>query len=232
MKDFCTLNIPGFSYGSVRALDKISLTIPENCFLGLIGPNGGGKSTLLKLISGLMHPLSGTIKRQPHKPFEIAYLPQRSEFDRTFPLSCGDVVAMGLWAKRGSFGRLSLSLRQNINEALSKVGLAGFEKRTLMELSGGQFQRLLFARLMVQEATVFLLDEPFAAIDLPTTRDLIKIIQNWHEEGKTIITVLHDLTIVRQVFPTTLLLARSILAYGPTADVLTPDILAQAAFHV
>lgn len=232
MKSFCTLNIPGFSYGSVKALDRLSLQIPQNCLLALIGPNGGGKSTLLKLIAGLQQPSSGTFKRQGLKPHDIAYLPQRSDFDRTFPLRCDDVVAMGLWSKMGSFGRLSPLLRQTIHQALGKVGLSGFEKRSLTELSGGQFQRLLFARLMVQEATVILLDEPFSAIDPPTTRDLIKIIKKWHEEGKTIITVLHDLNIVRQHFPTTLLLARSVIAYGPTADVLIPETLTQAAYHV
>lgn len=143
-------------------------------------------------------------------------------------MSVFDVVAMGLWHEIGAFGGLSRSQRERVGAALAAVGLSGFEPRPIGSLSGGQLQRARFARLMLQDAPLILLDEPFAAIDSRTVDDLIALILGWHAEGRTILTVVHDLEQVRRHFPTALLLSREPVAFGPTTQVLTPELLARA----
>ena len=155
-------------------------------------------------------------------------MPQRSEIDHSFPISVFEVVAMGLWHEIGAFGGLSRSQRERVRAALAAVGMSGFESRPIGSLSGGQLQRARFARLMLQDAPLILLDEPFAAIDSRTVDDLVALILGWHAEGRTILTVVHDLEQVRRHFPTALLLSREPVAFGPTAQVLTPALLARA----
>ncbi|MEI8295593.1 MAG: metal ABC transporter ATP-binding protein [Alphaproteobacteria bacterium] len=217
-------------FGDIVALDNINLTIPPASLLAIIGPNGGGKSTLLKLIAGLYQPTRGKISSvfSGHK---IAFLPQRSEMDRTFPLRVFDVAAMGLWKRTGVLGRFSRQDRAHITEALAYVGLQDLAKRPIYALSGGQFQRLLFARLALQDADLILLDEPFSAVDLFTVASLMNIIQRWHQQGKTILTVVHDLELVRKYFPTAALISQQLICFGDTATVLTPDNLTKAVFH-
>lgn len=227
-----SVNIPFYSYGSVCALDSLNISIPCGQLTAIIGPNGGGKSTLLKLISGIYPLQKGSISFPKTYPGHLAYLQQTAVFDRTFPLRVEDVVAMGLWSKIGMFGRLPCHLKPKITGILSQVGLSGYENRSLTALSGGQLQRLLFARLIAQDADIILLDEPFAAIDPATTQDLVSLLHAWNAEGKTILTVLHDLNLVKQHFSSTLLLARSIISYGQTKDVLTAENLAKAVFNV
>jgi zinc/manganese transport system ATP-binding protein len=204
----------------------------DGCFkagslTAIIGPNGAGKSTLLKALAGTLKPLSGSVAFEPGKT-SIAYLPQSAEIDHDFPISVEDLVATGLWKKTGPFGALSRTDRTTVAGALESVGLAGFEARILSTLSGGQLQRVLFARLMVQDADVILIDEPFAAIDTKTVRDLMHLVRHWHSEGRTIVAVLHDMALVENYFPDCLLLAREPVAWGKTPDVLTPDHLAKA----
>jgi zinc/manganese transport system ATP-binding protein len=229
-----SVRIPSFSYLNhfSNILEDISLDVLQNAFLCIIGPNGGGKSTLLKMMVGLLPLGKSRIQIGKNRKNKIAYLPQRTDIDRQFPLTCEDVVAMGLWPKVGSFRPMTHDMKESIRTYLVQVGLSGYEKKSLFELSGGQFQRLLFARLMAQEATILLLDEPFAGVDSPTISDLICIMQKWHAEGKTIITVLHDLDLVKQFFPETALLAKTLIAHGPTSQVIAPDILAKALFRV
>lgn len=228
-----SIHVNKHTYGSITALEKISLDIPLASLTAIIGPNGGGKSTLLKLLAGI-YPLTkpNTITCAYNNRFDIAYLPQACTIDRHFPLLVEDVIAMGLWPKIGPFRRLGRDLRPQIQEILSKVGLAGLEKRSLDALSGGQVQRLFFGRLMAQDAPILLLDEPFAAIDPKTTQDLMTLLQDWHTQGKTIIAVLHDLNLVRRYFPQTLLLAKTKIDFGPSETVLVPETLAKAAFYV
>jgi zinc/manganese transport system ATP-binding protein len=159
---------------------------------------------------------------------DIAYLPQLAEIDRSFPISIGDTVLLGGWRSTGAFGGVSRGLRDQAAAALAAVGLEGLEDRPIARLSAGQFQRALFARLLVQDARLILLDEPFAAVDAGTTRDLTGIIRRWHGEGRTVITVLHDLEQVRTHCPATLLMARQLVDWGPTATVLQPDNLGRA----
>src|SRR5437763_666876 len=149
--------------------------------------------------------------------------PPAAEIDRTFPINVYDMVSMGLWRRAGTFGGIDRGARSSIEQAIAAVGLAGFENRAIATLSGGQMQRMLFARLLLQDARVIVLDEPFNAIDTKTCSDLIELIRRWHGEQRTILTALHDLELVKAHFPETLLLAREPVAWGKTADVLTPD---------
>ncbi|MDR3517219.1 MAG: metal ABC transporter ATP-binding protein [Azospirillaceae bacterium] len=189
----------------------------------IVGPNGAGKSTLLKTIVGLLTPTEGRVQcDSANLRRQLAYLPQQAEIDRSFPITVGDTVAAGAWRDIGALGGVSAAIRRSITEALAAVGLDGFARRSIGSLSAGQFQRVLFARLLLQSAPVILLDEPFTAIDARTTADLLALVQRWHGESKTIIAVLHDFDQVRQYFPQTLLLARQLIGWGPTAQVLTP----------
>jgi zinc/manganese transport system ATP-binding protein len=194
----------------------------------VVGPNGSGKSTLLKGIAGVLPPLSGRIDLAGLKPSDIAYLPQDTGIDRAFPMTIADLVALGLMGRRGLFGGITKADRHAIDHAMSAVGLEGFEGRAIGAVSGGQLQRALFARVLVQEARLILLDEPFSAIDARTTADLIDLVQRWPGEGRTVVMVFHDLDLVRRTCPTTLLLAREKVAWGPTEEALGPERLLEA----
>jgi zinc/manganese transport system ATP-binding protein len=195
----------------------------------VVGPNGSGKSTLLKGLAGLLAPLTGRIDLGGLRRRDIAYLPQDHGVDRTFPITLEDLVALGLWSRRGLFGGVTRADRDKVHAALEAVGLEGFEGRGVDQVSGGQLQRALFARALVQDARLILLDEPFSALDQRTTADLAQVIRRWPAEGRTVIVVLHDLDLVRRLCPDTLLLAREAVAWGPTGEVLTEVNLAKAS---
>ncbi|MBN8442844.1 MAG: ABC transporter ATP-binding protein [Thauera sp.] len=210
------------------AVHHLSGEIRAGALVAVIGPNGAGKSTLLKGVAGELRPIGGHIDLGTLTRSAVAYMPQRSEIDPSFPVSVFEVVAMGLWRELGAFGGLNRKQRERVRAALTAVGMAGFESRPIGSLSGGQLQRARFARLMLQNAPLILLDEPFAAIDSRTVEDLIRVMLGWHAEGRTILTVVHDFDQVRRHFPTCLLLAREPVAFGPTAQVLTDTLLARA----
>jgi zinc/manganese transport system ATP-binding protein len=215
-------------YDRHPAIHHLSGQIRKGELLGLIGPNGAGKSTLLKGIMGQLRPLGGTIQRHALRPRDIAYLPQQVDVDRSFPITVFDCVAMGLWRHIGIWRGLDSRWKSGVFAALSAVGLAEFKDRLVGTLSGGQFQRVLFARLLLQDAPIILLDEPFGAVDAKTVNDLIAIILRWHAEGRTIVAALHDLDQVRVHFPRTLVLARELVAFGDTNAVLTAENLLKA----
>jgi zinc/manganese transport system ATP-binding protein len=215
-------------YDRHPAVHHLNGKVAEGALLAVVGPNGAGKSTLLKGIVGALDPLTGEIDRNEAKKEAIAYLPQLAEIDRSFPIDVYDLVAMGLWHSAGLFGGIGRAQKRSIEQAISTVGLDGFESRPIGTLSGGQMQRALFARLLLQDARLILLDEPFAALDENTISDLSELIARWHSERRTIITVLHDLDLVRSRFPESLLLAREVVAWGKTNEVLTEDNLAKA----
>lgn len=210
-------------YDRTPAVQNLQADIDTGSLTAVVGPNGAGKSTLLKGIVGSLTPLGGHVSFGAIKREDLAYLPQQSDIERSFPLSLGDLVAMGLWRRIGAFGQVCRRDRARVAEAISAVGLEGFEKRAIGSLSGGQLQRALFARLLVQDARLVLLDEPFTAIDARTVADLLGIVRRWHSEGRTVIAVLHDYDTVRANFPDTLMLARELVAHGPTQDVLTAE---------
>lgn len=188
----------------------------------VVGPNGAGKTTLLRAIAGLHRPDQGVIDRGTLASADIALMPQTSALDRAFPLGCLDAVALGHFPRAGAFRALSRAERAMAERALCMVGLGGFEARPVGALSAGQFQRMLFARLIVQDARVILLDEPFSAADERTETELVALLERWHAEGRTIIAVSHDLDLVAGSFPETLLLARELIGWGPTGQVLSP----------
>lgn len=214
-------------YGPHPAVHHLDGDIERGSLTAILGPNGAGKSTLLNAIAGELKPIAGHFDFGARKP-RISYLPQIAEIDRSFPLTVFELLGLGLWRKAGLFGGLSQDNRHAIEQALNAVGLVGFEKRTLDTLSGGQMSRVLFARVMLQDAEIVLLDEPFAAIDTRTVADLMGLIAHWHAEGRTILAVLHDEALARAHFPTTLLLARETIAWGPTSEVLTENNLRAA----
>lgn len=215
-------------YDRHPAVHHLDYAIRTGALVAVVGPNGAGKSTLLKGTIGSLAPLGGEIRLTGIEVSEIAYLPQQSEIDHSFPISVFDMAAMGLWRKTGAFRRCGREGYRKISEALDTVGLSGFERRPIGTLSGGQMQRALFARLLLQDARLILLDEPFTSIDSATVRDLKGLIRRWHGERRTVVAVLHDLDQVRMDFPETLLLAREQIAAGPTEHVLSPANLDQA----
>lgn len=205
-------------YDGHPAIHHLDGQIKAGGLLAIAGPNGSGKSTLLKAIAGRIRPLGGEIV---NSFAQLAYLPQSGEMARDFPLTVFDFVLTGHCQKRGFFSRITREDKTQAALALASVGLSGFEERSIRTLSGGQVQRLLFARLAVQQAPLILLDEPFLAVDSRTIEDLLAIITTWHKEGRTILIVLHDLEMIRTHFPHCLLLAREAIAWGETRSVLT-----------
>lgn len=220
-----TLEDVTLGYDRHPAVHHLTGRVERGDLLAIVGPNGGGKSTLLKGIAGRLRPLSGHIH---HQSKTLAYMPQIADLNRDFPVSVLDLALTGLCPQRGLFGGISKADRARALAAIARVGLTGFEARAIRTLSGGQLQRLLFARLMLQDAQLILLDEPFTAIDSRTIEDLLHIVAQWHAEGRTVIAVLHDLTLVRHHFPKTLLLARDQLGWGKTTEVLSDANLARA----
>jgi zinc/manganese transport system ATP-binding protein len=215
-------------YDRHPAVHHLHGEVGPGTLLAIVGPNGAGKSTLFRGIVGILKPLAGTILTGDLDVRDIAYLPQTVDIDRSFPISVFDFVGTGLWRSVGFFGGLGKGARAKIAQALSAVGLSGFENRTIGTLSGGQMQRMLFARVLLQDARLIVLDEPFNAIDAKTSADLLALIKRWHAERRTVLAALHDMDFVRANFPETLLLARGQVAWGATIEVLTAENLSEA----
>src|SRR4051794_2818368 len=215
-------------YDRHPAVHHLTGEVASGALLAVIGPNGAGKSTLFRGLAGILKPLSGSIDLGGLDIRDIAYLPQSADIDRTFPISVFDFVGTGLWRSTGAFGGMGKPAREKIAQALAAVGLNGFENRSIGTLSGGQMQRMLFARVLLQDARVIVLDEPFNAIDAKTSADLIALVRRWHSEQRTVLAALHDMDLVRANFPQTLLLARRPVAWGATAEVLTAENLLEA----
>ena len=210
------------------AMHHITGEVAQGALLAVIGPNGAGKSTLFKGIMGELRPLGGSLDPHGTARREIAYLPQVADIDRSFPISVFDCVSMGLWREIGAWRGLGAGGRAKVARALDAVRVRDLASRSIGSLSGGQFQRVLFARLLLQDARLILLDEPFRAVDANTVADLVALIKGWHREGRTVLAALHDLEQVKAHFPETLLLAREVVAWGETRKVLTEDNLAKA----
>ena len=222
---FCDVTL---GYDRHPAVHHLSGEVASGALLAVVGQNGSGKSTLFRGLVGILKPFAGTISLTGLDVRDIAYLPQIAEIDRSFPISVFDFVSTGLWRAIGFFGGIDKVQRAKIAQALAAVGLTGFENRGIGTLSGGQTQRMLFARVLLQDAPVIVLDEPFNAIDTKTTGDLLSLVKRWHGEGRTVIAALHDMDLVRAHFPETLLLAREPVAWGATAEVLTNEKLGVA----
>jgi zinc/manganese transport system ATP-binding protein len=205
-------------YGRRIALEAVSGQFPPGSLTAVVGSNGAGKTTLLGAIAGVVRLAGGAVSGATRQ--RMAYLPQVVAIDRDYPLTVAELIMIGGWREFGAFGSPGKALRARAVAAAEKVGLAGRLGHPIGEMSVGEFQRALFARLILQDAALILLDEPFAAVDTPTLSVLLDEVRRWHEEGRTVIAVLHDLELVRTFFPATLVLARRCLAWGATAAVL------------
>ena len=224
-----TLDNLTVSYQRHPAVHHVSGRFASGTATAIFGPNGAGKSTLLKTIMGALKPDSGSVQLHGIGRRELAYLPQQSEVDRSLPVSVIDLVSSGHWRHSGLFGKVGRQQDEASWNALVAVGLEDFATRPISALSSGQFQRVLFARILVQDARLILLDEPFNAVDARTTQDLLQLVDRWRQEGRTLVAVLHDQAQVHSHFPQTLLMAREVIAWGDTADVLTEARLRKAS---
>ena len=205
-------------YGRRLALEAVSGEFPSGSMTAVVGANGAGKSTLLMAITGIVPLARGSVTRGARQ--HLAYLPQHAAIDREYPLTLSELIVLGGWREFGPFRAASASLRARAVAAAETVGLAAKLALSVRELSAGELQRALFARLILQDAGIILLDEPLAAVDAPTASVLLEQMMRWHEEGRTVIAVLHDLVRVRAHFPSTLVLARRCLAWGDTEAAL------------
>ena len=220
MIEFYELNA---AYHKKPVLWNISTKIPAGKVVGLIGPNGAGKSTLIKTVLGIEKPLSGCVKidgiERSKSARKIAYVGQRSEVDWDFPITVEEVAVMGLVGQLGMWKRPKKKDKERVIGILKKLGLDKLADRQIGELSGGQQRRLFVARALLQEADIYLLDEPFAGIDLGTEKLLMEIFHSLAKEGKTVVVVHHDLTQVRKYFTYLILLNIHLIAAGPVDEV-------------
>lgn len=200
---------------------------PAGKLIAIVGPNGAGKSTLIKAALDLVPKVSGAVRifGRPYdeQRLRVAYVPQRTSVDWDFPVSAQDVVAMGLYRKIGWFRPVTRRWRQAAREALDRVGLADFASRQISQLSGGQQQRVFLARALVQEADLYLMDEPFAGVDAATERAILKVLRGLRSTGKTALVVHHDLQTVADYFDEVLLLNMRLVASGPVSQVFTEE---------
>lgn len=206
-------------YEGMAITPSLSGVIRKGSMTAIVGLNGCGKSTLLKTLAGFIPPVSGVVHWSPSRP-TIGWLAQRHALESQFPLTVLDVVSQGAWPRISLLRGLRNDVRRRIQASLARVGLTEMVKTPIEELSGGQFQRMLFARVLVQRAPLVMLDEPFTGIDEATTHDLMGVIQEMHQQGQTVLAVLHDNQRVADYFPETLLLAPQNACWGPTHEVL------------
>ncbi len=215
------------SYGEKPAVFSVDATFPAKSMSAIIGPNGAGKSTMLKAILGVIPRLSGNVYifGQPIEKARkrIAYVPQRASVDWDFPTTVKDVVQMGLYREIGLLGRLCNTMDQRVQECLERVGMAEFAHRQIGQLSGGQQQRVFLARALVQDADLYLLDEPFAGIDAATERAIINVLKTLQSEGKAVVAVHHDLSTVRDYFDNLFLINVRRIAEGSVETTFTND---------
>ena len=215
------------SYERKPVLWDIDLTVPSGELVAVVGPNGAGKSTLLKSILGLLTPASGhvlalgsPVKTQRHK---FGYVPQRESIDWDFPVTVFDVVLMGRYGKLGLLRRPKKEDREIALQALRSVELEEFANRQISQLSGGQQQRTFLARALAQEADIYLMDEPFAAVDAATERAIVNVLRALKDQGKTVIAVHHDLQTIEEYFNWVIMLNLSLVASGPVMTTFTAE---------
>lgn len=220
------------AYNNALVLWDINVSIPRGTLLAIVGPNGAGKTTLIKTILGFMHPIAGRIfifgKPYSRHARHIAYVPQRSAVDWDFPASVFDMVLMGRYGHLGWIKRPRKEDKEKAWQALEAVGLTSYAQRPIGQLSGGQQQRGFLARALVQDAPIYLMDEPFVGVDMATEKIMVSLLKKLRDTGKTIIIVHHDLQTVREYFDSVLLLNRTCIAYGPVNKVLVPEYVCAA----
>jgi manganese/zinc/iron transport system ATP- binding protein len=215
------------AYHSKPVVWDVGFTIPAGALVGLVGPNGAGKSTLLKAVMDLIPTASGRVRifGQPYRQVRhrVGYVPQRESVDWDFPVDALDVVTMGLYGQIGWCRPVRGRHRQQAMRALDQVGIAHLARRQISQLSGGQQQRTFLARALVQEADLYLMDEPFASVDAATERVIVDVLRQMKQRGKTAVVIHHDLQTVPEYFDYVILLNMRIVAHGPVADIFTPE---------
>ena len=215
------------AYADKPVLWDIDLQVPKGVKMAIIGPNGAGKSTLVKAAMGLVKPVAGEVRifGEPREGAEgqIAYVPQRTTLSWDFPTDVIDVVTMGTYGRVGWFRRCGAAEKEEAMAALEQVGMADFARRPIAALSGGQQQRVLLARALVQDAPIYILDEPFQGVDAPTERAIIEVLDDLADAGKTIIVVHHDLQTIPEYFDAVLLLNVRAIDSGPVEEVFTEE---------
>lgn len=220
------------SYAQQAVLWDVDLNVPPGVLAAIVGPNGAGKSTLLKCVIGAVRPNSGHIyvHGRPYREQRqrVAYVPQRTSVDWDFPTSALEVVTMGLYGRLGWLRRPRRSDRDEALEALAMVGMAEFADRQIAQLSGGQQQRVFLARALVQDADLYLMDEPFAGVDATTERAIIDLLKALRSRGKTVVAVHHDLQTVATTFDWLAILNVRLIAQGPVREAYTADNLRAA----
>jgi manganese/zinc/iron transport system ATP- binding protein len=215
------------AYADQPVLWDIDLQVPKGVKMAIIGPNGAGKSTLVKAAMGLVKPVAGEVRifGRPwdHAEGQIAYVPQRATLLWDFPTDVIDVVTMGTYGRVGWFRRCGTAEKEEAMAALKQVDMTDFARRPIAALSGGQQQRVLLARALVQDAPIYILDEPFQGVDAPTERAIIDVLDDLAEAGKTIIVVHHDLQTIPEYFDAVLLLNVRAIDSGPVSEVFTEE---------
>ncbi len=208
------------AYGENIALENFNLDIETGSLMALVGPNGAGKSTLIKTILKFLKQITGEIKINGKT---LAYVPQRNSVDWDFPTTLFDVVEMGCYGRVGLFKRVNKEEKQKVLKAIEQVGMLDFKDRQISELSGGQQQRAFIARALVQEADIYLMDEPFQGVDSTTEKSIVDILKKLKSEGKTLIVVHHDLQTVPTYFETVTFINKSVIASGKIKEVFTQE---------
>ena len=217
-------------YREVAVVEDVTFRLAQGDVLAVVGHNGSGKTTLIKTLLGALSPLAGDLLWPDGRPRTIAYLGQRTEFDSRFPIRVRDLAAMGAWPGLGFLGRVDKHIQARIGAALERTGTAGIADMPLHKLSAGQLQRTLFARTMVQDAPLILLDEPFTAVDQTTEAALLELIDDWAIEVRSVIMVLHDLSSVLQHCSSALLMGRGRASFGSPDGTLTPSNLVEHGY--
>ena len=208
------------AYGENIALENFNLDIEVGSLMALVGPNGAGKSTLIKTILKFLKQITGEIKINGKS---LAYVPQRNSVDWDFPTTLFDVVEMGCYGRVGLFKRVNKEEKVKVLKAIEQVGMLDFKDRQISELSGGQQQRTFIARALVQEADIYLMDEPFQGVDSTTEKSIVDILKKLKSEGKTLIVVHHDLQTVPTYFETVTFINKSVIASGKIKEVFTQE---------
>ena len=208
------------AYGENIALENLNLDVEAGSLMALVGPNGAGKSTLIKTILKFLKQITGEIKINGKT---LAYVPQRNSVDWDFPTTLFDVVEMGCYGRVGLFKRVSKEEKQKVLKAIEQVGMLDFKDRQISELSGGQQQRAFIARALVQEADIYLMDEPFQGVDSTTEKSIVDILKKLKSDGKTLIVVHHDLQTVPTYFETVTFINKSVIASGKIKEVFTQE---------
>jgi len=211
-------------YDGTLALKDVSFRLVRGERIAVVGPNGAGKSTLFKVIAGVLEPSAGEVRVAGHCPGEhicIAYVPQRSAVDWTFPVSVADVVMMGRVGKIGALRRPGRADREHVHHCLEVVGMADLADRQIGELSGGQQQRMFIARALAQEAELMLMDEPLTGLDIPAQEGILRIFDELHRLRVTVMVATHDLNLASERFDRVMLLNSQLLGIGEAAEVFT-----------